>query len=179
MISNLITLFRTLLILPFFVLLVGQGTGWTPLALFLLIGALDIVDGKVARHLGESSRLGAMLDLLGDRFLTLAAVSALVISGLESILVSGALILLVARDLAFATLSGALPAGAEFRPSKLELPKIVLSFLGLGFLIAPAFAMLPEWTSHDAGGLVVMGAAVLAIGTIANYGFQLRNTLVH
>lgn len=174
MISNLITLFRTLLILPFFVLLVGQETGWAPLALFLLIGALDVVDGKVARHLGESSRLGAMLDLLGDRLLTLAAASGLIISGEHSVLISSALILLVARDLAFATLSEALPAGGKFQASKLEAPKIFLSFLGLGLLIAPAFAIGLEWTSDDIGGLVVPGAALLATGTIAIYALQLR-----
>jgi cardiolipin synthase len=78
MVSNAITIFRTLLTLPLFVLLAFGGNAWAALALFLGAGALDMVDGKVARARNETSAFGAMIDLVGDRLLTFAAVTGLI-----------------------------------------------------------------------------------------------------
>src|SRR6185295_17924838 len=83
MLSNSITIFRTLLTLPLFAILAfGAGEHrLTALALFLGAGLLDMVDGKVARARNETSAFGGMIDLIGDRLLTFAAVVGLIAGG--------------------------------------------------------------------------------------------------
>jgi cardiolipin synthase len=73
---NLITGLRLLLIPPFLWLLL-QGRYGGALALFLLAGASDGVDGFLARHYGWRSQLGAVLDPLADKLLMLSAYLAL------------------------------------------------------------------------------------------------------
>ncbi|MGC0364218.1 cardiolipin synthase [Rhodococcus sp. 27YEA15] len=66
-VPNALSLVR-LLALPFFayLLLVTHADGWA-LALLMLSGFTDWLDGKLARVLGQTSRLGALLDPLVDR----------------------------------------------------------------------------------------------------------------
>ncbi|WP_300390556.1 CDP-alcohol phosphatidyltransferase family protein [Henriciella sp.] len=108
MISNTVTLFRIGLTVPLFLLLATDGPGLLALLLFLGAGLLDVADGKIARALGESSRLGAFIDLAGDRLLTLSAVMGLIAS--ESLSLVGVLAgtILVARCAIVATAGEAL-----------------------------------------------------------------------
>lgn len=176
MISNSITIFRALLILPFFGLLAFEGPGWFPLTLFLLIGGLDIADGKVARHLGESSALGAVLDLMADRLLTLASVSGLLVVGHLPMVAIVSAIILVGRDLTYATLENLLPPGNVFSPSRLETPKIVFAFAGLGLAIAPQFALgIGGLDSQAMATTCLLIAAVLSLLTIASYFRQTQS----
>ncbi len=90
--ANRITIFRMLLI-PVFVLLAaayGQGyTAGTPqewqrfaaVGVFLLAGASDALDGWIARHFNQRSRLGSVLDPLADKGLMLAAIITLSVTG--------------------------------------------------------------------------------------------------
>lgn len=73
---NLITGLRILLIPPFLWLLL-QGQHGGALALFVLAGVSDGVDGYLAKHYGWRSRLGAVLDPLADKLLMLCACLAL------------------------------------------------------------------------------------------------------
>ena len=67
--ANFITIFRIFLIFVSTFLLFQNSTFAYLLALVLTIVAfsLDGVDGYVARKFNEASKLGAMLDILGDR----------------------------------------------------------------------------------------------------------------
>lgn len=168
MISNTVTTFRLALTLPFFALLAMTGPDWVPLGLFLACGLLDIVDGKLARHLDETSRLGAMLDLLGDRMLTLAAVMGLILAGTLSLPASIAALILVARCQAVATFGEALGGPDRLSPSALEHIKIALAFAGLGLMMAPVF-----WTQQAVlGEGLIHAAAALTIMTLAGYAIQ-------
>ena len=70
-VPNGLTLLR-LLCLPLFVWLVARPhrAGWYPAALLLAaLGVTDGVDGYVARHFHQVSKLGKVLDPLADRLL--------------------------------------------------------------------------------------------------------------
>ncbi len=175
MISNAITVFRTLLTIPLFALLAFGGNAWVALALFLGAGALDMVDGKVARARGETSAFGAMLDLLGDRLLTLAAVLGLVI-GSEAFRLPAMLgIVFVVRDLVVASLNEALPGKLEIRVGIIEKFKVATAFLGLSLLIAAEgfwraateqAAAMPD--APDAGwGTLMFGVVAGQAGAVA------------
>jgi cardiolipin synthase len=82
-VPNMLSIVR-LLALPLFayLLLVTHSDGWA-LALLMLSGFTDWLDGKLARVLGQTSRLGALLDPLVDR---LYVVTTLVTFGRDLLL---------------------------------------------------------------------------------------------
>lgn len=74
-IANIITALRVLIVPVFFFLLI-QDEQWSYLWALLLFGTAavtDVVDGLVARRLGEISELGVFLDPLADKLLVLSA----------------------------------------------------------------------------------------------------------
>ncbi len=167
MTANTVTIFRTLLTLPLFAILAfGAGdVRWTALALFVGAGLLDMVDGQMARRLNQVSKLGACLDLIGDRLLTMAAVLGLMAGGgLQGWSVVGGVIL-VARCIVVASLNEALPGKLDIKVSTLEKVKIAASFIGLSLLIAPAFFD----RQRDAGDVMVVIAAALTCVTLFDY----------
>ncbi len=70
--------FVRLLLVPVFLWLV-LGPEWDELALLVLIvsGVTDYLDGKLARSLGQTSKIGAILDPVADRLYILAVVVGL------------------------------------------------------------------------------------------------------
>ncbi len=78
--ANAITLARVVA-LPLLVLLVlGTGTEWQALVLWITLVLSDLVDGWLARRQGVT-RSGAFLDPLADKILVLGAMTALVAKG--------------------------------------------------------------------------------------------------
>jgi cardiolipin synthase (CMP-forming) len=78
---NLITLAR-LACLPLFLwLLFGKEDRAAAAALLALLGITDWVDGYLARHLGQVSELGKILDPVADRLLFLVAAGGILIDG--------------------------------------------------------------------------------------------------
>jgi len=76
---NRITITRIVLVAPFVICLLnlnGPWPGWRylALALFVVMGASDALDGFLARRLGESTPLGRYLDPVGDKLLITSAV---------------------------------------------------------------------------------------------------------
>jgi cardiolipin synthase len=81
-VPNALTLIRLLCIPLFVVLLVRpHRSGWYPAALLLAgLGVTDGIDGYVARHFHQVSKLGQVLDPLADRLLLgVAAVSIIAV----------------------------------------------------------------------------------------------------
>ncbi|MDR7086874.1 cardiolipin synthase [Aeromicrobium panaciterrae] len=70
--------FVRLLLVPVFLWLV-MGPKWDELALIVLMvsGITDYLDGKLARSLNQTSKIGAILDPVADRFFILAVVIGL------------------------------------------------------------------------------------------------------
>jgi len=80
-VPNVITLVR-LSCLPVFVwLLLGKEDQVAAAVLLGLLGATDWVDGYVARHFGQVSTLGKVLDPVADRLLFFTAIVSIIISG--------------------------------------------------------------------------------------------------
>jgi cardiolipin synthase len=81
-VPNALTLIR-LLCIPLFVVLIARPhrSGWYPAALLLAgLGVTDGIDGYVARHFHQVSKLGQVLDPLADRLLlAVAAVSIIAV----------------------------------------------------------------------------------------------------
>ncbi|MES2735472.1 MAG: CDP-alcohol phosphatidyltransferase family protein [Verrucomicrobiota bacterium] len=87
-----ITLFRILLIPVFIGLAVYYGESvsagqanetlrWWTIAVFAVAALSDAVDGYVARHFNQRSRLGAILDPLADKLLLLSGIITLSFTG--------------------------------------------------------------------------------------------------
>ena len=78
--ANQLTLLRMLLI-PAFVLLVIYGAlGWA-LAVLLVAGVTDALDGLIARRAGQKTTLGAWLDPMADKLLLTSAFVVLTLPG--------------------------------------------------------------------------------------------------
>jgi cardiolipin synthase (CMP-forming) len=76
-------------------LLVERADGWA-FALLVASGVTDFLDGKLARLLDQSSRLGAVLDPFVDRLYLVTTLAAFVIRGLIPWWIA---VILVVRDL--------------------------------------------------------------------------------
>jgi CDP-diacylglycerol--glycerol-3-phosphate 3-phosphatidyltransferase len=174
--ANFITLSR-LALLPFIYCSLATGTDqgrWLGLALFTIAALTDLLDGFVARSTQTTSKLGAMLDILADRLLTLVTVGGLLVSGTAEPLAMAAGLVMVARDLVVASFAEALGAGRRVAESRLEKLKVAFQFIGLGLLIAPfqGFA-----GAQGAGLLALIGASLLAGLTVTVYAKHALATL--
>ena len=93
-IPNLISILRLLLVpIVIWALLDGQ-VGWA-LGLFVLAGVSDGIDGFIARHFNQRSKLGAYLDPMADKLLL---VSVFVVLGYMGELPLWLVIAAVSRD---------------------------------------------------------------------------------
>lgn len=94
-IPNWISVFRIFLIAP---ILFYLGTGKFALALALIVvaGASDALDGFLAKHFNWESRLGGFLDPLADKFLLLAVFLVLTGMGLVPVWLTA---VVIGRDL--------------------------------------------------------------------------------
>jgi cardiolipin synthase len=79
-VANQLTLLRMLLI-PAFVLLVVYEQLGSALAVLLLAGVTDALDGLIARRAGQKTTLGAWLDPMADKLLLTSAFIVLTVPG--------------------------------------------------------------------------------------------------
>jgi cardiolipin synthase len=79
--ANQLTLLRMLLI-PAFVLLVVYGYLGSALAVFVVAGLTDALDGLIARLSGQKTTLGAWLDPAADKLLLVSTFIVLTVPGL-------------------------------------------------------------------------------------------------
>ncbi len=93
-IPNLISVARLLLVPWFALLLLAQEFDWA-LALFALMGVLDLLDGYLARKLNATSALGALLDPLADKAMLMTSFAIL---GYVGLLPLWLVVLAVSRD---------------------------------------------------------------------------------
>jgi CDP-diacylglycerol--glycerol-3-phosphate 3-phosphatidyltransferase len=81
-VPNLLSAIRLVLIPVFvYVLLFAHANGWA-VAILMFSGASDWADGKIARTLNQSSRLGVLLDPAVDRLYVVTVPIVLAISGI-------------------------------------------------------------------------------------------------
>ena len=84
---NKLTIIRTILIVPFILLLLGGQAGWfgnpmvtdfIALAIFIIASLTDLIDGKIARKYNLVTNFGKFMDPLADKMLVCAAMIALI-----------------------------------------------------------------------------------------------------
>jgi CDP-diacylglycerol--glycerol-3-phosphate 3-phosphatidyltransferase len=78
--ANAVTLARVVVLPILIALILGTGTEWPALVLWIVLAGSDCIDGWLARRHG-ATRSGAFLDPLADKILVLGAMVALVAKG--------------------------------------------------------------------------------------------------
>jgi len=76
-VANQLTMLRMALVPAFVLLTLGREFTWA-LVVFVVAGLTDALDGYVARHANQSTRLGAMLDPVADKIMVSTALVLLV-----------------------------------------------------------------------------------------------------
>lgn len=100
-VPNLLSFARLLGVPPFLWLVLAE-LDWWALGLLVLAGLSDWLDGKLARMLGQTSRLGVLLDPAADRLYILATLAGLT---LREIIPLWLAVLLVGREVAIAPIA--------------------------------------------------------------------------
>lgn len=171
---NLLTLLRLFLI-PFLVInLLGHHFGLA-LALFVLAGVSDALDGQIARRWGQSTRLGQYLDPIADKLL----LSTLFLTVTHMRLVPQYVTVLVfARDLGILLISTLLYVThtmRDFRPSILgKLNTLLQLATVLLVLVEAVHASQPWWMLR---GWMLIAVAWLAPLSAAQYAWIVTRTV--
>ena len=159
--ANAVTLARGVLALDLLALLGSPPSAvlaWSIVALALLALVLDGVDGKVARHRGETSAFGARFDMETDALLILVLAALAWSHGKAGpwILLAGALrYLFVAATLVLPWLAAPLP------PSRRRQAVCVVQIASLILCLAP-FVAPPASAAIGFAGLVALVASFAA-----------------
>ena len=99
--ANQLTILRMLLIPAFVILLIYGHRGWA-LTTFMVAGLTDLLDGLIARIIGQKTALGAWLDPVADKLLlvTMFIVLTLPNLGFANRLPVWFTVLVISRDIA-------------------------------------------------------------------------------
>lgn len=157
-VPNVLSVVRLLFIPLFLYLFLGlDEDGWA-LIVLLVSGATDWLDGKLARALDQSSRIGALLDPLVDRLSVVTTLVAFVIRGIIPWWVAA---ILVGRDL---VLAGTM---LIYRRRKLPPPEVIYLGKAATFVIMIALPVLLGSTGESAVAAVLspLGYSLIVWGT--------------
>lgn len=78
--ANALTLTRMVLAVPLFILIVNDGASWLAVSGWFVLSITDGLDGYIARREG-TTRSGAFLDPIADKFLAVGGFLALAVRG--------------------------------------------------------------------------------------------------
>ena len=171
-IPNLLSLLRMGLV-PLFVIALTRGEMGKALAIFVVAGVTDALDGFVARFWGQQTTLGTFLDPAADKLLMTAGYVVLTIEHLTPVLsiplwVS---IMVIARDVLIVIIAAAMYAAQEvktFPPMFLSKVTTAVQVLALGLVLlantlveAGMVSRVAEW--------VVYSVAVFTVASGVGY----------
>ena len=145
---------------------------WTALAIYVVAGVTDYLDGYLARAWSQQSALGRMLDPIADKLLVAACLLMLVSDGTIRSWALWAAIIILCREV---LVSGLREFLAEVRVSvpvsRMAKWKTTLQIVAIGFLIAgPAGdAVLPSGWTVRIGLALLWAAAILTLYTGYDY----------
>jgi len=165
---NLLTLMR-LFIIPFTVIEILDHKYGVALALFVAAGISDALDGRIARWLGQSTRLGQYLDPIADKLL----LSTLFLTITHMALVPRYVTVLVfSRDfgiLLISTLLYATNTLRDFRPSLLGKLNTFAQIITV--LIVLCEQVWPHILPHQVDYVLAVSIAWLAPLSAAQYAW--------
>jgi cardiolipin synthase (CMP-forming) len=162
-IPNLLSLFRMVLT-PVFIIAVINGEPGKALAIFLVAGITDALDGFIARALRQKSVLGTYLDPVADKLLLMSAYVTLTIPGLHPglLIPLWVTVLVLARDLIIIIVALSLYLGAgvrEFTPNMLSkvntTVQVVTAVLVLATGLLPELSGVALWATFSVAGTTV------------------------
>jgi cardiolipin synthase (CMP-forming) len=161
-VPNLLSLTRILLIPVFVYLILNEGTEAAGLVLMSAVVATDWVDGYIARHTGQVSNVGKVLDPVADRLAIAAGLIALMVR--DAFPVWAGLLVLV-RD-AVVILAGAiLLIRYKVRMDVRWIGKFATFALMVGIPLV-AWGRFELWLH---GLTLPLGWAIYAVGIVAYY----------
>ncbi|MCX6965635.1 MAG: CDP-diacylglycerol--glycerol-3-phosphate 3-phosphatidyltransferase [Verrucomicrobia bacterium] len=145
-----LTVFRILMIPVFVLFCVYYGESvsqarpeeWlrlTAIGVFILASITDALDGYIARHWNQRSRLGAVLDPIADKGLLLTAIITLSLSNWNQAFPLWFPIIVIARD------------------------AVILSGCGVLYLLDQHLEVKPSWTGKTATALQMLAIAWLML----------------
>ena len=101
--------------------------------IFVIASITDFFDGFIARQLDQKTDLGAILDPLADKMLTLAAFFGLMMMGVASV---WAIYIIIVRELFISGLrTSAVQIGLDVSASWAGKVKTVVQMIAIGFLL--------------------------------------------
>ena len=151
-VPNVLSLLRLAGVPLFLWLLLGPRHDGLAILVLALSGLTDWMDGKLARLLNQSSRLGALLDPAVDRLYTL---STLLAFGLRAILPWWVIAVLIGRDLVLAL---TLPVLRYYGQSPLQV-----HYVGKAATLCLLYAFPLLLLAHDVHGWVGAVAHTFAV----------------
>ncbi len=162
--ANVVTIARLVLTVPVLLLILDEGAGWLTWGGWFFLSVTDGLDGWIARRDG-TTRSGAFLDPIADKFLVLGGFVVLAINDDFSWV---PVILVIAREVGISVYrSAAGRRGISLPARQLGKWKAVLQFLAVGFVLFPPTADAP--TFHD-----VMVWSAVAISLVSALDIVLR-----
>jgi len=174
-IPNLLSLLRMGLV-PVFILVVLDGEAGKALAVFLIAGITDALDGFIARVWGQQSLLGSYLDPIADKLLLMTGYVVLAIPDqhLGPLIPVWVTVLVLARDvfIVIVALILHLAAGVKsFKPTLLS--KITTAVQVLTVLLVLGTGLLPSLEPAALTAIYLTAAFTLASGL--NYLWRTMN----
>lgn len=154
---NAITVLRLALVIPISILIVDDGSPVLALILLVVFGASDWVDGYLARKMGQTSRLGAMIDPIADRVGVTVIVLAFVLGGHLSMWI---VIAIAGVDIAL-TVVFFVTRATEHAPVSIA-GKIRTGLLMTGIALV-GLGLLPGWNWAS-----WLGQALCAVGAVGH-----------
>lgn len=156
---NFVTVVRLGLVAPIVALIVRGELPWLTLGLLVLFGASDWIDGFLARRLGQTSKVGAVLDPVADRIGVIAIIAGFILAGMLAPWV-GIVIVVVDFAVAVSVALGrfrAPPRVSLIGKVRTALLMIGLALLGLGLLPGNAgFVLAGQLAAAVGAGLHVV-----------------------
>ncbi len=132
--ANAVTAARLVLAIPTLVLIEAEGSSWLTVGLWVLLTSTDGLDGWLARRDG-TTRSGAFLDPLADKFLVLGGFVAL---GVRGEFPWAAVVLVSAREVGvsvYRSIAGR--RGLSLPARQLGKWKAFLQFVAVGLVLLP------------------------------------------
>ena len=172
-VPNLLTLVRMGLI-PWFLIEVLRGHSDLALAIFLLAGITDGVDGFIARFFDQESVLGTYLDPIADKLLLTTAFVTLAIPNVHPgvLIPVWVTVLVLARDILILTISLVLylaQSVRRFRPTVLSKANTLFQISAIVFVLASG-----RW--HQLDGIATVNLYLAAALTVASGLFYIYRT---
>ena len=100
---------------------------------FVIASATDFFDGYIARAWNQKTRLGAIIDPLADKMITIAAFLGLMVSGEAS---AWAIYIIIIRELFITGIrTVAVAEGLDIKASMAGKVKTVMQMIAIGFLL--------------------------------------------